>query len=113
MVGKIAEEHMRTTGGRALGAAIVVFLLAFLAAGCGSEKPVIKLRDGQWESQWINNAIAEFIIEEGYGYPVEKLALNTLVMKEVLPKGEVDLALEGWQQNMPDWYNEQIEKGTI
>ena len=93
-------------------AALVATVLLTGACGPG-QKPVIKIRDGQWESQWINNAIAEFIIEEGYGYPVEKLALNTLVMKEALPKGEVDLCLEGWQQNMPDWYNEQIEKGTI
>jgi len=34
-------------------------------------------------------------------------------LKEALPKGEVDLNLEGWQQNIPDWYEEHIEAGNI
>jgi glycine betaine/proline transport system substrate-binding protein len=95
-----------------LSVALVLCLLAVLAAGC-SQKPVIRLYDGQWGSLWINNAIAEFIIEKGYGYPVEALVANTFVMQEVMEKGEIDLNLEMWQQNIIVWYNEQIEKGNI
>ena len=44
---------------------------------------------------------------------MEEVVETTPVLMEALPKGEVDLNLEGWQQNIPDWYNEQTEKGNI
>tara|TARA_B100000315_G_scaffold166368_2_gene154984 strand:- start:280 stop:1287 length:1008 start_codon:yes stop_codon:yes gene_type:complete len=98
--------------GRAL-VAVLALILVVLAAACGGEKPVIKLHDGQWESLSLNNAIFEFIVENGYGYPVETVVSNTFGMQEALPKGEVDLNLEGWQQNIPDWYNQQLDQGNI
>ncbi|GAJ09964.1 unnamed protein product, partial [marine sediment metagenome] len=97
---------------RILSAAVVLFLMVLLVPGC-AQKPVIRLYDGQWGSLCVNNAIAEFIIEKGYGYPVEVVVGNTIVMKEVIVKGEIDLNLEMWQQNFIDWYNEQIQKRSI
>jgi ABC-type proline/glycine betaine transport system substrate-binding protein len=95
------------------------FLLSgLLALGCASgevdsPKPVIKLHDVLSESQGINNAIAEFIIEKGYGYPVEIVVESTPAMQEALPKGTVDLNLEGWQQNIIEWYRSEMDKGSI
>lgn len=79
----------------------------------GGQKPVIKLYDGQWESFSINNAITEFIIEEGYGYPVETVVTTAQMMREDIREGKLDLNMEMWQQNLIDWYNKQIEKGNI
>ena len=104
---------MSGTGSRAWGVVILLAGLALLAIACGGEKPVIKLYDGQWESLYINNAIFLLIAEEGYGYPVETVVTNTLNMKSDLANGEIDLNLEGWQQNIPDWYDEQLRKGNI
>jgi len=97
--------------------AITISLVAGIV-GCAAteeevEKPTIKLGDAQFESIWINNAIAEFIFEEGYGYPTESIQMTTVVWQVALPKGEIDIQLEMWQQNMIDWYNEEIGKGTI
>lgn len=101
---------------RSLVASAVV-TLALLAAGCGvfgdDEKPVVRLYDGQHDSIRLNNAIAEFIIGRGYGYPTEQVFLTTLEMEEALPRGEVDLNLEGWQQNIAEWYSGEIANGTI
>lgn len=91
--------------------------MALLIEACaligGSQKPTIKLYDGQWESMGVNNAIAAFIVEEGYGYPVETVEKTSQAMEEAIQKGEIDLNLEAWQQNRMDWYNEQVEQGNI
>ncbi|MFQ5872905.1 MAG: glycine betaine ABC transporter substrate-binding protein [Dehalococcoidia bacterium] len=104
---------MSTRLSRILGAALVLFTLVFLVAGCSGPKPVIVLHAWETDSHFLNNAIFKFIVEEGYEYPVETVVETTPVMQEALPKGEVDLNLEGWQQNIPEWYEEQIEKGNI
>ena len=91
----------------------VLFILGCAASETDEHNPVIKLHDALSESQWINNAIAKFIIENGYGYPVETVAESTPAMQEALPIGALDLNLEGWQQNIIEWYNQEIEKGSI
>jgi len=94
----------------------IVLAASVVSTGCTQaekEKPTIKLADAQFESIWINNAIAEFIIEEGYGYPVEIIQMTTVIWQVALPKGDVHVQLELWQQNLIDWYNEEIAKGTI
>ena len=98
---------------RVVGAGGLVLLLVVLAGGCGEDKPVLKAHTWEGGSILLNNAIFEFIVEEGYGYPVEIVVETTPVLQEALPKGEVDLNLEGWQQNIPEWYDEHIAKGDI
>ena len=97
---------------------VAVLLMVLVSWGCSSnevdtQKPVIKLHDALSESQWVNNAIAEYIIENGYGYPVETVVESTPAMQKALPEGVIDLNLEGWQQNIPDWYQEQSANGSI
>ncbi len=83
-----------------------------LVAGCATkevkEKPTIRLVDAQWESLWIANALAEFIIEKGYGYPVEQVVCTTAVYMVTFPKGEMDVHMEFWSQNLPQWTAEHI-----
>ena len=94
-----------------------LLLMATLVVGCGpaeqEEKPTIKFGDTQFESLWINNAIAEFIITKGYGYPVETIVMTTPVLQVSLARGDVHVHMELWQQNQIDWYNEEIAKGNI
>ena len=100
-------------GSRTLSGAILLLVIGLLVTGCGGGKPVIKLYDGQWESLSVNNAIFQFVAEEGYGYPVEVVVMNTFGMQNGLPNGEIDLNLEGWQQNISDWYAQQLGQGRI
>ena len=91
-----------------------VAVLALVAMACTSEKekPTIKLADTQFESLWINNAIFKFVVENGYGYPVETVELTTPLMQVALAQGDIDVSLEMWQQNFIDNYNEEIAKGS-
>ena len=92
---------------------VTLFILGCSASEPDDHYPVIKLHDGLIESLWINNAIAKFIIENGYGYPVETVVESTPAMQEALPIGAIDINLEGWQQNLTEWYNLETAKGTI
>ena len=113
-IGKSTVGRQRFSHFCALAALLATVLLSG-ACGLlgGGEKPVIRLDDGEWDSLWINNAIAKFIIEEGYGYPVEMVVETIHEMQEAMPKGEIDLTMEIWQTGKMDWYNEQIGQGNI
>jgi glycine betaine/proline transport system substrate-binding protein len=81
--------------------------------GPDQSKPTIRLSDTQFESLWINNAIAEFVIEHGYGYPVETVEVTTPIMQASLAKGDLDVVMEVWQQNIIDWYEQETSRGNI
>jgi glycine betaine/proline transport system substrate-binding protein len=94
-------------------AVIVVGLGACSSSDDAADKAVIKFADNQFESIWINNAIIQYIMEEGYGYETESIEMSTVIAQTALQSGQVDVWLELWQQNMPVWYEEEIGKGTI
>ncbi len=96
--------------GKFLSLIIIIVLSLVPAAGA---KDVIKFSDQQWQTMWINNAIAMFIVEHGYEYPTETEVITTPVMQQVLPNGDVDVNIELWRFNLIDWYNEVISSGKV
>ena len=81
---------------------------------CGEdENSVIKLHAWETDSHFLNNALFKFIVENGYGHPVETVIQTTPVLVDTLPSGEVDINLEGWQHNIPEWYEEHTASGAI
>jgi glycine betaine/proline transport system substrate-binding protein len=95
--------------------ALTMIITIPFIAGCSGEtaKPTIKFSDRQWESIWLSNSIAQFIIEKGYDYPTEVIQMDTPVMQVAITKGEIDIDIEAWQQNYPEWYEEETAKGNI
>ena len=108
-----------------LGGLIAVLLLV---AACGEDatatpaatptatpvpKTVIKFHNPQWETIEEHNAIAAYIVEHGYGYPVEIVIGDTGTMQVALPLGELDVNMELWQANIPIWYADVTAKGTV
>ena len=72
---------------------VCLFIIALpltLAACGGGEKPTIRLSDEQFESQALNNAIARFVIEHGYGNPTETVVATGLEMQDLIVKGKID-----------------------
>ena len=94
---------------------LLLMAITVLCQGCGRREaqPTIRVCSGQWQSIWVNNALVKFIIEEGYGYPLEIIETTSKTMLTSIQNGEIDLNMEVWQQNYIDWYNEQIKKGNI
>lgn len=90
-----------------------IIVIVLLGTGWSPFKPTIKFADQQYASLSICNAIAQFIIQHGYGYKTEIRVVGTSDLKKMLPKGDLDIMMEGWENNKLEWYNEQINKGTI
>ena len=76
-------------------------------------KEVIRFHDGAWATLWLNNAIAMYITENGYGYPVEEVQGTTGTMKVALPLGELDVNMEVWRMNIPEWYDMELASGNF
>jgi len=94
--------------------ALAGLLVGLATVACAEEaKPTIKFSDQQFESQWINNAIAKFIIENGYGNTVETIETTTPIMQASLTKGDMHVNMEMWEQNIIEWHDESIAAGTL
>lgn len=78
-----------------------------------AEKETITFADTQWQSLWINNEIAMFIVENGYGYPAEAVTVTTPVMQQSIEGDEVQVIMEVWWSNIEEWWNTEREAGTI
>ena len=92
---------------------LVAIMLLSAACGDGDDKEVIKFHNPQWETIEEHNAIASYIVEKGYGYPVETIIGDTGTMEVALPTGELDVNMELWQANIPVWYAKVIADGTV
>ena len=115
--GAAAGSHGRAP----LGILFLLLLMALPGAwlgGCdlpwkGEKKEVIRLHDDQIDMLKINNAIVEYIIEHGYGYPVERVERTTKEISKLLASGDIDLSLEMWLGNNLDWFRSEEKKGRI
>jgi glycine betaine/proline transport system substrate-binding protein len=68
--------------------------------------------DAGWDSNRLHNAIAQFILEEGYGYDTDVIPGSSVNLIEGTLKGDVDIQMEMWQDNMPT-YKEYRDAGKL
>lgn len=114
----------------ALAAMLAAFVLALTACSGGEDEGgeaadpdaddtaaeldgPITLYDAQWESLWINNAIVELILEEGYGHEVDIAEVSTPIMQQSILEGDVDVAVEMWCINYQEWCDRHADAGDL
>jgi glycine betaine/proline transport system substrate-binding protein len=108
----------------ALAAILAALVLALTACSGGEDKGgaadtagklegPITLYDAQWESLWINNAIVELILEEGYGHEVDIAEVSTPIMQQSILEGDVDVAVELWCINYQEWCDRHTRAGDL
>ena len=76
-------------------------------------KEAVRVYTSNWSSIELNTRVPAYIIQHGYGYPVEYIPGTTTTMIATFPIGEMEVNMEIWRANILDWYNEQTESGTI
>ncbi len=95
---------------------LIVLAGAFVLAGSAvlwaREEPV-KFADFSWESVQLHNRIAGYIIEKGFGKPVEYLFVESLPGLMGIERGDIQLSMEGWVDNVPEFWAKAQEKGDM
>ncbi len=74
---------------------------------------LIIFSDLDWESAEIQTRIAGYIIEHGYGYPVELVKGDTNLSWLALTRNDTDITMEIWLPNQSEHWFKAIEKGIV
>src|SRR5699024_11523067 len=69
--------------------------------------------DAGWDSIRVHNSIAQFILENGYGYDTDVIAGSTATTFEGLRKGDINAYIEVWTDNIKEVYEEAIDSGDV
>ena len=108
----------RTAKISALIALATVTMLAIGACGgsdseADTEKETIMFSGLNWDSALVQNAVARYIIENGYGYPTDHIEGATIPLFQGLIKGDIDVTMEIWLPNQQEVWDEAIKAGQV
>ena len=92
---------------------IAVALLATVAACGGTTAPTVKFGDFNWSSAQIQNRIAGYIAENGYGFQVEYVPGNTINLGEAITTNDIDVAIEVWYDTMQTQWDKRFDEGLV
>ena len=95
----------------ALGAALI--LSCFAGCAATEEKPTLVFADLTWDSAFLHNRIAGFILENGYGYEIDSIPGSTIPLFAGVAAGEIDINMEVWMDNQKEAVDAAVEEGTV
>src|SRR5690625_3329158 len=91
-------------------------MTVLVIVGCNNDAkadgPIVFASDA-WASDRFYNEIAQFIIENGYGYETDQVTGTTAAFLAGMAKNEVDVHMEMWSQNVGENYQEYLDNGDI
>ena len=76
-------------------------------------KETIIFGDLNWSSALLQNRIAQYIVEKGYGYPTEVKFGATLPLFQGLKNGDTHVTMEIWLPNQDEAWNAAREEGAV
>ncbi len=100
-----------------IGIILISSLLALTVVGCSGDSATagskeVNFADAGWDSNKLHNAIAGLIAEELWDYKTIETPGSTTVLHEGLLKGEVDVHMEVWTDNLAT-YNDDLAEGKL
>jgi len=93
----------------------LVAMLVVVACGGEEEedKATITFGDLNWASALLQNRIAQYIVEHGYGYPTDVKFGATLPLFEGLQRGDTDVTMEIWLPNQDEAWDKARSEGAV
>lgn len=83
------------------------------ASSGNSKKGTLVFADAGWDSIRVHNDIARFILENGYGYKTDVISGSTPATFTGLEKGNINVYMEVWINNIQKIYDQAIKAGKI
>ena len=77
------------------------------------EKEVIVFSDLNWTSAQVQNRIAQYIVDKGYGYPTDVVFGATLPLLNGLRNSDTQVTMEIWLPNQLEAWTEAVENGEV
>ena len=102
-----------------LALALLVGVIAL--AACAEDEPetaesakgTLIFSDLNWSSAQVQNRIAQYIVEKGYGYPTDVVFGGTLPLLQGLRRGDSHITMEIWLPNQDEAWNEAVATGEV
>ena len=102
-------------GKRFLILAAVLLAVATTMVACGSseEETTIIFSDLNWTSAQFQDRVAQYIVEEGYGYPTDVVFGATVPLFQGLRRGDTNVTMEIWLPNQDEPWMEAQAGGEV
>lgn len=82
------------------------------ALTCELDRPVM-FGGLDWDSNQIHTAIARFIVEHGLGCKTDVLPGSTLPMLAGMARGDIDITMEIWKDNVTEAWNRALRRRQV
>lgn len=96
----------------ALSLAVLPIGVSLVGTVQSHAQPVVFL-DFSWDSVQVHNRIAGFILEHGYGMSVDYLFADTIPGMLALRRGDAQLTMEIWPDNIIDIWETALRRGEL
>ena len=77
------------------------------------EKEIIVFSDLNWSSAQVQNRVAQYIVDKGYGYPTDVVFGATLPLFQGLRRGDTHVTMEIWLPNQDEAWMEAQAVGEV
>ena len=77
------------------------------------EKTTVIFSDLNWTSAQFQDRVAQYIVEEGYGYPTDVVFGATLPLFQGLRRGDTNVTMEIWLPNQDEAWEEAQAAGEV
>lgn len=83
------------------------------APGCGGlERPIV-FGELDWESAQVATWLARIVVETGFGCATDSIPGTVVPIYQGAVRGDVDVIMEVWTDNVPDLWTEAVAAGTV
>ena len=102
-----------------IGTLATALVLAAVGTACssgdgeGQQKETIVFSDLNWTSPQVQNRIAQYIVEHGYGYPTDVIFGGTIPNFQGLQSGDIHVTMEIWLPNQEIGWEKAVDAGDV